>query len=283
MAVHPGSCVRYLSEDATRSFHLLSFKHKKKRKHIQVTCSLDTANYCFASAWPACVVKGRHSIANAFCSNHRLIYFHRRNHTVPGLGFRLTSPEALEEAVFECGRESNPPRLTAGVEIKANYTEGCYNIDEIFSWRPENQTGRFDRSCHWDSASCPNEWRYLEQSNFNPNATNSIITTILAGDRMSEWLDGPAQVFRTFEYEDCDGEGDWHQWTGCEDERDECRELPYGVKSFHVSYQDEDTRTDGCVLAGERGASESAAGVLGVNGIASLAVAAIVMAYSSGL
>lgn len=95
---------------------------------------------------------------------------------------------------------------------------------------------------------------------------------------MSEWLDGPAQVFRTFENEDCDEQGDWHQWTGCGNERDECRELPYGVKSFHVSYQDEDNRTDKCVLAGERGASESAADVLTMNCIAAFAVAATVMA-----
>jgi hypothetical protein len=152
----------------------------------------------------------------------------------------------------------------------------------IFAWRDANHTaGRIDRSCHWDSDSCPNEWRYLDHSNFDPNATNSIITTGLAGDNMSEWLDGPAQVFRTFEREDCDEEGDWHQWTGCEDETDECRELPYGVRSFRVSYQAEEDRVDECVLAGERGALESGSGVVDVNIMVLFAMAAglIIMAF----
>lgn len=198
------------------------------------------------------------------------------------MGFRLTSPEVLEEADLDCSDSDNLARFAAGVEIKANYTEGCYNIDEIFSWRPENQTGRLDRSCHWDSDSCPNEWRYLEHSNFDSNATNSIITTVLSGDSMSEWLDGPAQTFRTFENEDCDEAGDWHQWSGCEDERDECRELPYAVKSFHVSYsyQEEDDRADECVFAGERGASESGAGIFGVDRMAIFVGVAAMMAFA---
>jgi hypothetical protein len=155
-------------------------------------------------------------------------------------------------------------RLTAGIEIKSNYTEACYDLDEVFAWRSHNSSGLNDRSCHWDSASCPNEWRYLEGFNFNPNTTNSVITTVLSGWNMQEAPDWQAQVFRTFEREGCDRGGNWHQWTGCEDERDECRELPYGVRSFQLAYQAEDDRTDGCVFAGERGALESGSGGLSV-------------------
>lgn len=202
----------------------------------------------------------------------------RPSHTVPGLGFRITSHDFLENADLDCSDDTTLSRFTAGVQVMANYTEACYNIDEVLAWRPENQTGRIDRSCRWDSDSCPNEWQYRENFNFDPNATNSVITTILSGGDMSEWLDGPAQVFRTFEREDCDQDGDWHQWTGCEEERDECRELPYGVRSFHVSYQSEDNRTDECVLAGERGAFESGSGFANVNIMTALFVAAAVIA-----
>jgi len=200
---------------------------------------------------------------------------------VPGLTFRLTSPDVLEETSFDCSDDSVRNRFTAGVEVKANFTEACYNIDDVFAWRHPNQTtsGRLDRSCYWDFDSCPNEWRYLDHYNFDPNATYPIITTILSGDGLSEWLDGTAQVFRTFEREDCDESGCWHQWTGCEDERDECRELPYGIRSFHVSYQPEGNRTDECVFAGERGELESVAGGLHVDGLISFAVAAGVVAF----
>jgi hypothetical protein len=171
-------------------------------------------------------------------------------------------------------------RFTAGVEIRSNYTEACYNIADIFAWRGANQTaGRIDRSCHWDSDSCPNEWRYLDHSKFDPNATHSVITTRLAGDDMSEWLNGPAQVFWTFEREDCDEEGSWHRWTGCEEVTDECRGLPYGVRSFRISYQaeEEEDMVGECVLAGERSAVESSVMVVGVNVMVLFAVAAGVM------
>jgi hypothetical protein len=211
---------------------------------------------------------------HAISRNKRLTRSRRREHTVPGLGFRFTSPEST-------GLDCDDNRLsdfTAGIEVKANYTESCYNIADIFAWRDANQTaGRIDRSCHWDSDSCPNEWRYLDHSNFNPNATHSIVTVVLAGDRMSERLDGPAQVFRTFEHADCDENGDWHQWTGCEDERDECRELPYGIRSFHVSYQSEETRADECVFAGERGEVESGSGIVNLDAMIMFAMVAGIM------
>ena len=199
---------------------------------------------------------------------------------MPGLAFRLTSPDLLDNADLDCSDDNGLSRFTAGVEIRSNYTEACYNIANIFAWRDANQTaGRIDRSCHWNSDSCPNEWRYLHHYNFDPNATHSIITTRLAGDDMSERLDGPAQVFRTFERDDCHEEGDWHQWTGCEEVSDECRELPYGVRSFRVSYQaeEEEDRVGECVLAGERGALASSSGMFDVNAMVLFAIVAGVM------
>lgn len=201
-----------------------------------------------------------------------LMSHHRRKHIVPGLGFRITSPELLRERDVDCGDEDRLFRFTAGVEIKSDYTEACYNLDEVFSWRYDNHSGLNDRSCHWDSDSCLNEWRYVEGFNYASNATNSVITTVLSGYNMDESPDWPAQVFRTFEREGCDRGGDWHQWTGCEDERDECRELPYGVRSFQVSYQLEDSRIDECVFAGQRGTLESASGILRVWSMTALPV-----------
>lgn len=87
----------------------------------------------------------------------------------------------------------------------------------------------------------------------------------------------PGQVFRTFEREGCGQGGHWHQWTGCENERDECRELPYGVRSFHVSYQLEDSRVDECVFAGERGAFESGSRVLSVRSLTVLPVVVLML------
>jgi hypothetical protein len=94
---------------------------------------------------------------------------------------------------------------------------------------------------------------------------------------MSEWLNGPAQVFRTFEREDCDEEGSWHRWTGCEEVTDECRKLPYGVRSFRVSYQAEYEKVGECVLPGERGAVESSGMVVSMDVMVLFAVAASVM------
>jgi len=206
--------------------------------------------------------------------------YRRREHLVPGLGFRLTSPDILRDADIDCGNEDRLYRFTAGVEIKSNYSEACYSLDEVFAWRFDNQSVIVDRSCHWDSDSCPNEWRYLEGFNYDPNATNSVITTVLSGWNMKESSDWPAQVFRTFEREGCDQGGNWHQWTGCEDERDECRELPYGVRSFQVAYQLEDSTVDMCVFAGERGALESGSGVLSVWSITALSIVAIMFVLS---
>jgi hypothetical protein len=216
----------------------------------------------------------------------RLTGSDRREHMVPGLAFRLTSPDLLDNADLDCSDDNGLARFTAGVEIRANYTEACYNIADIFAWRDDvNQTaGRIDRSCHWDSDSCPNEWRYLDHSNFDPNATHSVITTRLAGDSMSEWLDWPAQVFRTFERENCDEEGGWHQWMGCEEVTDDCRELPYGVRSFQVSYQaEEDDRVGEGVLAGEHGAVESRAKVVGMDVMRMLVVDVLVCGFGFGI
>lgn len=210
-----------------------------------------------------------------------MISHYRREHIVPGLGFRITSPDLLRDTGIDCSNEDRLYRFTAGVEIKSNYTEACYNLDEVFAWRFDNQSVIVDRSCHWDSDSCPNEWRYLEGFNFNPNATNSVITTVLSGWKMQEPPDWRAQVFRTFERESCDQGGNWHQWTGCEDERDECRELPYGVRSFQVSYQSEDGRADECVFAGERGALESGSAVLSVWSWSVLPVVAVMLVLGS--
>jgi hypothetical protein len=51
----------------------------------------------------------------------------------PGLAFRLTSPSFLAEADLECSDDSGLSRSTAGVEIRANYTEACYNIADMFA------------------------------------------------------------------------------------------------------------------------------------------------------
>jgi hypothetical protein len=58
---------------------------------------------------------------------------HRRGHMAPGLAFRLTSPSFLAEADLECSDDSGLSRSTAGVEIRANYTEACYNIADMFA------------------------------------------------------------------------------------------------------------------------------------------------------
>ena len=205
---------------------------------------------------------------------------HRRQHIVPGLGFRITSPEFLREGDVDCGDEDRLFRFTAGVRIRSNYTEACYNLNEVFDWRYDNHSGLNDRSCHWDSNSCPNEWQYLEGFKYDPNATNSVITTILDGNNMKESQDWPLQAFRTFERERCDQGGNWHQWTGCENEKDECRELPYGVRSFQVSYQLGDSRIDECVFAGQRGTLESSSGVLSVWSSTVVAVVVVMLALA---
>jgi hypothetical protein len=63
---------------------------------------------------------------------------------------------------------------------------------------------------------------------------------------------------------------------GCEEVTDDCRELPYGVRSFQVSYQaeEEDDRVGECVLAGEHGAVESRAKIVGMDVMVLFAVAA---------
>lgn len=61
-------------------------------------------------------------------TDKRLTISRRREHVVPGLAFRLTSPDLLAEADLDCSDGNSLSRFTAGVEIKANYTEACYNI-----------------------------------------------------------------------------------------------------------------------------------------------------------
>ena len=67
---------------------------------------------------------------------------------------------------------------------------------------------------------------------------------------------------------------------GCEDETDECRELPYGVRSFRVGYQaEEEDRVDECVFARERGVLESGSKVMDANVMILLAMAAGVTVF----
>ena len=89
---------------------------------------------------------------------------------------------------------------------------------------------------------------------------------------MAESRDWPLQAFRTFERESYYQGGNWHQWTGWENETDGCRELSYGVRSFHVSYQLEESRIDECIAAGQHGTLESGSGVSNVWSAATLAV-----------
>lgn len=57
---------------------------------------------------------------------------HRRQHIVPGLGFRITSSGFLRGEDVDCGDKDRLFRFAAGVRTGSNYTEACYNLKEVF-------------------------------------------------------------------------------------------------------------------------------------------------------
>lgn len=135
----------------------------------------------------------------------------------------------------------------------ANYTEACYNIDEIFAWEHANFSNP-RTTCSWRNSDCPNEWELQGKLEFNPNATNSIVS--ISSDAYTG-ANASAYSLQIFEGLGCDEDRDWHQWTCSERLGYECTELPYSAMSFRVSYQGEGNRTDECMIAAERGDSST--------------------------
>jgi hypothetical protein len=62
---------------------------------------------------------------------------------------------------------------------------------------------------------------------------------------------------RVFGGEDCKdtSQNPFYQWGNCEEPANDCVQLPYSVQSFQVMKTPEQNKSDGCLVAAERGAA----------------------------
>ena len=190
--------------------------------------------------------------------NHLLI---RRSLTVESYNSQqgAFSLALAESADLECQspeHESN----SIWVRIVLNYTEACYNINDLFS--EDFGSGNDGQStCLWEDRSCDREWEARQPNNWDPAVNYSYISWMVMTNP-GEWSGfpnyDPADVtLRVFGDEDCQetSQDPFYQWGSCEEPANECVQLPYSVQSFQVLKTPAQNKSDGCLVAAERGAA----------------------------
>lgn len=178
----------------------------------------------------------------------------RRNSQQEAFRFALA-----ESAGLECQSREHEAN-SIWVRVVLNYTEACYNINDLFS--ADFGNGNDGQStCLWEDESCDHEWEARQPDNWNPTGNYSYISWMLMTNP-GEWSGfpnyDPANVtLRVFGGEDCQetSQDPFYQWGGCNEPANDCVQLPYSVRSFQALRTPEQNKSDGCLVAAERGAA----------------------------
>ncbi|KAM0723852.1 hypothetical protein Q7P37_000842 [Cladosporium fusiforme] len=169
--------------------------------------------------------------------------------------FRFALTQSADQECLSPEHESS----SIWIRLALNYTEACYNIDDLFQsefgYGPDNQS-----TCLYHHEDCNHEWEARLPDNYDPVANYSYISwqvSTTPGEMGGFPNHNPADVaLRVFDGEDCEETSGnlFYQWGGCEEPANDCVQLPYSVGSFRVMKTAEQNKSDGCLVAAERGA-----------------------------
>lgn len=151
--------------------------------------------------------------------------------------------------------ESRPEQVW--LSFTSNITNpGCYNLADVFA----------EPSCNPNEPTCLVPFTTHARENFTAAANYSrAIYTFAQPLHLSDTASNANATELTlsvFDGEDCvEREYPPYQWSGCEDDVQECTDLPFSVASFHITGS-EDANMTGTCLVGEVQGSASQANVL---------------------
>ncbi|KAM0701966.1 hypothetical protein Q7P35_010876 [Cladosporium inversicolor] len=168
--------------------------------------------------------------------------------------FRLALAESADLECQSPEHESN----SIWVRVVLNYTEACYNINDLFSEEFGSGTDGLS-TCLWEDDDCDHEWEARQPKNYGPTANYSYISWMVTTNP-GEWSGfpnyDPADVtVRVFGGEDCQetSETPFYQWGNCDEPANDCTQLPYSVQSFQALKTPGQNKSDGCLVGAERG------------------------------
>lgn len=167
------------------------------------------------------------------------------------------------EQELECGTEAQEIH-SLRLEFALNYTESCYNVDDMFSQIPANET----RTCNPVDPFCGNdEWSASAGLvDYDSSANYSQVTFLLIDQLTERPMNGTVWpnddvILQVFEGENCEEvspERPFYQYGNCDSRDyvpdDGCATLPYGIRSLQVLRTPEENKSESCLVAAERGA-----------------------------
>lgn len=180
--------------------------------------------------------------------------------------FTLALATPLED--LECRHNSD----SLFVVFAVNYTEGCHNVNDMFTQETSNDTFGYRTCSHADPFCGNDEWTAIAmRNNYSPLANYSQIQFELEPRHSdNRFVNGTLWenddvILRVFDGEDCEEsspDNPFYQFGNCGSPNDVpddgCAELPYGVRSLQVlRSSEENNQSESCLTAAERGAGET--------------------------
>lgn len=135
--------------------------------------------------------------------------------------------------------------------LTSNITNpGCHNIAEIFT----------EPSCNPNEPDCSVPFTTQDGENFDASANYSRVMYNYAQvwDRTETNVNLTELTLSAFDGADC-AERDYapYQWSGCEDDIEECTDLPFNVVSFYITGSEDANRTGDCLAGVIQGSGSS--------------------------
>ena len=171
-----------------------------------------------------------------------------------------------------CGDIESQPEYV-WLSLTSNITNpGCYNLANVFA----------EPSCNPNEPACQVPFTNHGRENFTATANYSRASYTFA-----QPLDSPSTeshvnatelTLSVFDSKDCI-ERDYppYQWSGCEDDIQECTDLPFSVASFHITGSENANRTGTCLVGEVQGSAPQTSVLLGAVMAMSMMVGVLVM------
>jgi hypothetical protein len=158
---------------------------------------------------------------------------------------------------YACGViESRPEQVW--LSLTSNITSsGCYNLADVFT----------EPSCNPNEPTCLVPFTTHARENFTAaaNYSRAVYTFAQPLPHTASSVNATELTLSVFDGEDCvEREYPPYQWSGCEDDVQECTDLPFSVASFYITGSEDANRTGTCLVGEVQGSASQASVLSGV-------------------
>lgn len=173
---------------------------------------------------------------------------------------------------YACGDIESRPEYV-WLSLTSNIANpGCYNLADVFA----------EPSCNPNEPTCLVPFTSHGRENFTTTANYSraIYTLLqpldLPGNESK--VNGTELTLSVFDSRDC-VERDYppYQWSGCEDDIQECTDLPFSITSFHITGSEDANRTGTCLVGEVQGSASQTNVLSGVVMVVSVIIGLLLM------